>query len=179
MFLATAFIFTKDPQTDEQLAEIMKTQPWTEQGRAHGCWHDQTGSYEEPRPWERYSTAPDSMYLDAGWQRGYGLHASMWLDDEMDLPAPNLMGRRAIGEPWWERNIRDGQELWKLTVKYVLAWLPDGYHFYCVNYGMIEDEDPDQIADRWRDLIVTDIVNYDPQVIAKLGWKPRSEREVA
>jgi hypothetical protein len=165
MLLHTALVICREAKTDDQLKEIMSSQPWAPQ-MIHG-FRNVTRPWDDLNEWRQQCSysLPDSIYVEGG----LGMSGDKtWLDCWFDEPTPIFLSRPSedpINDPKWKAL----KVWWRATVELVLVWITTDCHCYRIYYGQIEDEyEPGEPEQAWEKLILANY-NYDPEVVAEFA----------
>jgi hypothetical protein len=173
MFLHTALIICREAQTEDQLKEIMATQPW-----AGACIHgfrNVTSHWEDLDQWRQRCSygsecLPDSIYIDGGFGPTHCTWLDCWFHDPDPLWLPKLPYSPVSDSQWetrWKARSAAEDAWWQATVALVLVELSNDCHCYSIYYGQIEDEyEPGAPERAWKELILANC-NYDPKVVAE------------
>jgi hypothetical protein len=164
MLLNTALIICREKKTDDQLREIMTTQPWA--GTIHGFYNATTrGDHLDEWQYQCcFGHLPDSVYVEGG----VGMARINWLDRSFDQPTPILLCGPLPDDPIkdWAAQRKIEQAWWHATVNFVLKNIGECCRYYEIEYGSIEDEAPNEVENAWKELILRNY-NYDPEVVAE------------
>lgn len=169
MLLHTALIICREAKTDDQLKEIMSSQPWAPH-MIHG-FRNATRPWDDADQWRQQCSysVPDSVYGEGGL--GMSSHDKTWLDSWFDEPTPIFLTKLPddpINHPRW----RVQEAWWRATVELVLVSLSNDCHCYRIYYGQIEDEhEPGEPEQAWKNLILANY-DYDPEVVAEFETAP-------
>jgi hypothetical protein len=174
MLLHTALIFCLEANTDDQLKQIMATQPWAP-SMIHGFRNDARAGLRLGEWRWRYSQ-PDSIYAEGG----FGFVGAEWLDCEFHEPVPRLMLSPArddlIDDPNWKLRKTAEDAWWRAIVELVLTQIRDDCHCYRIYYGQIEDEfDPGEPERAWKELIC-DATTTIPKSLPSLRQRRRKQQ---